>query len=177
MRYVALLRAIGPLNPNQRNDKLRGVVESLGYGDVQTVISTGNVLFDADTTDVEALQERIEAEWPAQLDFHSTTIIRSRDEIRALIDADPFEGRPDDATERLEVTFLKHAQEITLDEPGTFEANGEAVVAAFDRAICSVSDSTQQRTGGLMRRLEKLYGKEISTRTWRTVHRIAAKMG
>lgn len=29
-RYAALLRGIGPGNPNMRNDKLRGVFEGLG---------------------------------------------------------------------------------------------------------------------------------------------------
>lgn len=48
--YVALLRGIGPANPNQRNDKLRGVFEEFGFEDVRTV-SSGNVLFRSDSTD------------------------------------------------------------------------------------------------------------------------------
>ena len=38
MRYVALLRGIGPTNPNMRNEKLRGFFEVLVFEDVQTVI-------------------------------------------------------------------------------------------------------------------------------------------
>lgn len=39
--YVALLRGIVPLNPNMRNEKLRGVFEKLGFTNVRTVISSG----------------------------------------------------------------------------------------------------------------------------------------
>ncbi|MGH2757636.1 MAG: DUF1697 domain-containing protein [Actinomycetota bacterium] len=46
-RFVALLRGIGPLNPNMRNEKLREVFVGLGFENVRTVITTGNVLFDS----------------------------------------------------------------------------------------------------------------------------------
>jgi uncharacterized protein (DUF1697 family) len=45
--YVALLRGITPTNPNMSNAKLRNVFESLGYSNVRSVISSGNILFDA----------------------------------------------------------------------------------------------------------------------------------
>ena len=48
MRYVALLRGIGPANPNMRNEKLRGVLEELGLANVASVISSGNLLFDTE---------------------------------------------------------------------------------------------------------------------------------
>ena len=44
MRYVALLRGIGPSNPNMRNERLRELFQKLGFQNVQTVISSGNVL-------------------------------------------------------------------------------------------------------------------------------------
>jgi uncharacterized protein (DUF1697 family) len=53
MKYVALLRGIGPSNPNMRNEKLRGVFEKLGFDNVQTVISSGNVLFQTPTKDMK----------------------------------------------------------------------------------------------------------------------------
>jgi len=64
-----------------RNEKLRGVFENLGFTNVQTVMSSGNVLFDANSKDMKALEAIIEKALPAQLGFTSTTIIRSRDEL------------------------------------------------------------------------------------------------
>lgn len=177
MRCVALLRGIGPGNPNMRNEKLRGVVERLGFGNVQSVISSGNVLFDADdAADLAALEAEIEAAWPEQLGFTSTTIIRTREQLAGLVAADPFEGRADTPDARLNVTFLKHEPAQRLEVPYTAPGGDYAIVAVVDRAMCSVVDLTGARTPDLMRWMEKTYGKQITTRTWKTVHRIVDRM-
>ena len=175
MRYVALLRGIGPINPAMRNENLRRVVEGLGYGGVRTVISSGNVVFDAPVGDTAALEAQLEAAWPAQLGFTSTTIIRSRDEIEALIASAPFGGREDTKASGLHVTFLKHEPEPLLEVPFTSPRGDYEVLAIRDRAIFSVIDETG-RTPDIMRFLERTFGKAISTRSWKTVHRIAKAM-
>lgn len=177
MRYVALLRGIAPSNPNMRNEKLRGVLDELGFENVASVISSGNLIFDADDgADPAELEELIEAAWPKELGFESTTIIRSREDLERLIAADPFAGRTDDRTSRLNVTFLKHEPEGDVPLPhraddGTYEA-----FALADRAVFSAVDSTTRRTPDLMRWLERTFGKAITTRTWKTVNRIAGRM-
>jgi len=92
-KYVALLRGIGPGNPNMRNEKLRGVFEKLGFIGVQTVISSGNVIFESPSKDVKVLEEVIEGAWPKELGFTSTTIIRSKNQIERLVKAKPFKGK------------------------------------------------------------------------------------
>lgn len=93
--HVALLRGIGPMNPNMRNEKLRGVFENLGFGNVQTVISSGNVVFEADPQDIGEMEARIEEAWPEQLGFRSTTIIRTSQEVHDLIARNPVGDRAD----------------------------------------------------------------------------------
>lgn len=176
MRYVALLRGIGPSNPNMRNDKLRGVLDGLGFGDVQTVISSGNVLFDSDDTDAASLEQRIEQAWPERLGFTSTTIIRDREQIEALVAADPFDGRTDTPTSKLNVTFLKHGPGRPFEVPYTSPAGDFTIVAITDRAVCSVADLTSTRTPEVMQWAERTFGKQITTRTWQTVHRIHKRM-
>ncbi|MGH8775450.1 MAG: DUF1697 domain-containing protein [Jiangellaceae bacterium] len=176
MRYVALLRGIGPLNPNMRNEKLRGVFESLGFRNVETVISSGNVVFDADSQDVGALEARIEDAWPEQLGFRSTTIIRTRDQMLNLVAKNPFGDRADTPATSLQVTFLKHEPAADLDVPYTPDTGDYTIVAVEDRVICAVIDLSGSRTPDLMRWLEKTLGKEITTRTWKTVHRILRKL-
>jgi uncharacterized protein (DUF1697 family) len=90
MKYVALLRGIGPSNPNMRNEKLRGVFESLGFEHVQTVITSGNVLFESPSRDVNSLEAQIEEAIQSQLGFSSTTIIRSHQQLKRLANKDPF---------------------------------------------------------------------------------------
>ena len=176
MRYVALLRGIAPTNPNMHGAKLRGVAESLGYANVATVISSGNVVFDADDSQSAGeIERRLEAAWPEQLGFTSTTIVRSGDEIAQLIDANPFGDVEDTKASSLQATFFKHEPQVDFDVPYTSAAGDYTIVSIADRVACSVVNLTG-RTPDLMRFLEKAVGKEISTRTWKTVHRIQRRL-
>ena len=171
---MALLRGIGPMNPNMRNDKLRGVFEGMGFSNVATVISSGNVVFDSRARNVAALEGRIEAAWPAQLGFTSTTIIRSRGEIQAMIAADPFASHQDAKDASQQVTFLKRELDPPL-VPVTSERGRYEIVAVDATAIYSVIDETGPPTA-LLRDLERTHGKSMTTRSWKSVHRIAKAM-
>ena len=46
----------------------------------------------------------------------------------------------------------------------------------FDNALFTVTDNTVVKTTDLMTWLEKEFGKEITSRTWLTIHRILKKM-
>lgn len=164
------------MNPNMRNENLRGVFESLGFRSVQTVISSGNVVFDADWRDVSALEACIEEAWPEQLGFRSTTIIRTCDQMQDLVAKNPFGDRADTPATSLQVTFLKRERDVDLEVPYAPDTGDYTIVAVDDRVICSVVDLTGSRTPDLMRWLEKMLGKEITTRTWKTVHRILRKL-
>jgi uncharacterized protein (DUF1697 family) len=175
MTHVALLRGIGPLNPAMRNANLRRVVEGLGYHDVRTVISSGNVVFEAPSADGAGLEAELEAAWPEQLGFTSTTIVRTRDQIEAMTAANPYGERGDTPSASLQVTFLKVEPEPRLEVPFTSERGDYEIIEIRDRAIYSVVDETG-RTPDLMRVLERTFGKALTTRSWKTVHRIAKVM-
>lgn len=173
-RYVALLRGIAPVNPNMHNDKLRGLFDELGFTNVHTVISSGNVLFDSSSSDVQKLEATIEQALPKKLGFTSITIVRSREVLLKLIDANPFAGYSDAPSSRLNVTFLKHDPRTELHFPHQ-TSKGHEVLGLFDQAICSVIDLSGTSTPDVMAWLEKQFGTEITTRTWKTVNRIVSK--
>ena len=154
MRYVALLRGIMPMNPNMRGEKLREVFESLKFTNVHTVIASGNVVFDSPSKSAAALEKKIEDALPKQLKFTSTTMVRSQKEIELLVKKNPFKGVKDEKPNYLLVTFFKdHRKEL-----------------------CSVIDVTSSDSPKFMSDLEKKYSKAITSRTWKTVHRILKKM-
>jgi uncharacterized protein (DUF1697 family) len=174
MIYVALLRGISPTNPQMANANLRSVFEALGFTNVQTVISSGNVIFETPRTDVPALETQIEAAFPAQLGFISTTIIRSREQVQELLQANPFRGPIHSPASYLTVTFLKHP--VTSRDTAWTHGKPYTIPALYPGEICGVTDTTVAKTPDFMAQLEKHYGKDITTRTWKTVERIAHKM-
>lgn len=155
MQYVALLRGIMPMNPNMRGEKLREVFESLGFKNVQTVIASGNVIFDSPSKSPSSLEKKIEDALPKQLGFKSTTMVRSREELESLTKKKPFRGVEDEKPNYLVVTFFKDRKP----------------------ELCTVIDLNAGKTPSFMADLEKKHGKDITTRTWKTIGRILKKMG
>jgi uncharacterized protein (DUF1697 family) len=174
--YVAMLRGIGPGNPNMRNEKLREVFVDLGFDNVRTVISTGNVLFDCPSSAMRSFEIQIEEALPKQLGFASTTIIRSKKQLQDLVDADPFKGVDYTKETTLNVTFLKKKSRVKFPVPFRPDDRDYTIVGLDDRTICSVIDVTSAKTPDLMAWLDKQFGKEITTRTYRTVQRILKKL-
>ena len=175
-KYVALLRGIAPTNPNMRNDKLRGLFEKLGFANVTTVISSGNVIFESPSRSVRKLEDRIENALPKELGFKSTTIIRSQKQFQQLVDNNRFKGMEHSQTSSLNVTFLKKKRKVDITLPHKVENRDYTLLGMYDGAMCSVIDLTSAKTPDLMVWLEKKFGKEITTRTWKTVERILKAM-
>lgn len=176
-RYVALLRGIAPTNPNMRNEKLRSVFEKLGFANVQTVISSGNVVFESPSNAVKGFEETIEKALPEELGFTSTTIIRSLEQLQQLVGMNPFKGMEHSQKSSLNVTFLKHKPQIDIKFPYKVDNRDYTLIGEYDGAICSIMDLTSSKTPDLMVWLERKFGKEITTRTWKTVERILKVMG
>lgn len=153
--YVALLRGIMPGNPNMRSNKLKAAFESAGFKNVATVIGSGNVVFRSSSKNTMAIETKIEKMLPAQLGFNSTTIVRSKEELELLVRKNPFKGVTDEKPNYLIVTFFKNRQ----------------------KELCTVVDlRLGNGTPVFMSTLEKKHGKALTTRTWKTVGRILAKM-
>lgn len=154
MRYVALLRGIGPTNPNMKGERLKSVFEELGFTNVHPVIASGNVIFNSPSKNPKALEAQIEKALPEMLGFSSTTIARTKEDMEALVKKNPFAGVPDEKPNYLLVTFSKNRSP----------------------ELCTVIRLTEGKTPDFMRKLEQQHGKAITSRTWKTIARILKKM-
>ena len=106
--YVALLRGINVGGKNLiKMPALKAAFEAEGFGDVSTYIQSGNVLFGSPQKGSKALTERIEAMLAASFDYIPTVVVRSRAQMRSVVEKAPkgFGTKPD--TYRYEVLFLK----------------------------------------------------------------------
>jgi uncharacterized protein (DUF1697 family) len=167
-RHVAFLRGIAPMNPLMRNSELRAVFEGLGFRDVATVLSSGNVLFGTSETDGAALESTIERALQEHLGAPCATFVRLRDRMRRLAASGVFDGVADEEPLRCMVTFLKggHGE----PPPLPFEQDGSTALALHDDALLSVIDSTRAPT--FLRWMEGVFGRVNTTRSWRTVRRV-----
>ncbi len=159
-----------------RNENLRAVCSELGFSNVATVISSGNIIFETDGTDHARLETVLEEAWPARLGFDSTTIIRTQGEIEHLVEMVPFGALEHSPETYLLVTFTKHPVVVEFDLPHQPEGRDYQLIGATDRELFTVSDNTSKRPVDVMPWIDRQFGKQVSSRTWLTVARIFERM-
>ena len=177
-KYVAFLRGINVGGNNKvKMDELKKTLGKLGLQNVATLIASGNVSFDAAEQDEAMLAGTIEKALEKKFGFAIPTVLRSSDEIAALVKADPFKGIAVTPATRLYVTFLKEepASKPAVKIPYASASGEFRIIAAAPREIFSVLQLTDSRTVDLMGMIEKEWGKKVTTRNWNTVVKMAQK--
>jgi len=114
-RRIALLRGVN-VGGNKKVPmaRLRELFERLGHRAVRTYVQSGNVVFtagDPSASDGE-LARAVEQAIEEELGFSAAVTIRTRDELAAVLAADPFAGVADHPS-RYHVFFL--ADEVDPD--------------------------------------------------------------
>lgn len=102
-RHIALLRGV---NVGGRTTlpmaELRALLTDLGYTDVRTLLQSGNAVLSAEQSAPADVARAIEAALAATYERDIKVMVRTADELRAVIDANPLEvGHPS----RFLVTF------------------------------------------------------------------------
>src|SRR5882724_13283503 len=87
-RYAAFLRGVSPMNAKMPD--LKKAFETAGFGDVKTLLSSGNVVFTAPSASEATLQRKAEAAMTKRLGRTFLTIIRPVDVLRELLASDPY---------------------------------------------------------------------------------------
>jgi len=90
MRYVAFFGSIN-VGPNRLTmADLRHAFAREGFGEVETVVASGNVLFDFDERPTEGLEDLLAHMMADRFDIASFVAVRTRDELAELLSANPF---------------------------------------------------------------------------------------
>ncbi|MGQ0639502.1 MAG: DUF1697 domain-containing protein [Gemmatimonadaceae bacterium] len=172
MRYVALLRGINSgRNPVTKMADLKAAFKRAGFQNVTTVIASGNVIFDAARTTEKALVKKLEPILSNALKFNVSVVVMTLTDLEHLVETQPFKGMTLGAHDRPHVTFLKKAPEAAAVHAVAKGAKGCVITAVVDRAVCTVVDFSAT-TPDLMRVLDKSLGKDVTTRSWKTVERV-----
>jgi uncharacterized protein (DUF1697 family) len=108
--YIALLRGIN-IGPHKRMkmEKLRASCEGLGFEGVKTYIQSGNVIFKAPKLSPAALSKKFGDCIVKDFGFSCEVILRSREEMKAIVGRNPFTKEPGIEPSKLHVVFLSQA--------------------------------------------------------------------
>ncbi|MBB4922951.1 DUF1697 domain-containing protein [Kitasatospora kifunensis] len=116
--FIAFLRAVNVGGRTVTMERLRALFGELGLAAVRTYIQSGNVFFSADSgVDRAALTRRIEAHLSQALGYQVPTVLRTVDELAAVLAADPFHEVEITPEVRLCVVFLSEPPPADLALP------------------------------------------------------------
>jgi len=87
-------------------EDLRALYESIGLQQARTLIQSGNVVFRTAKRDLNKVASGIESAIERRFRFHADVAIRTTDEMKKVIAANPFAGRPNIEPGKLLVSFL-----------------------------------------------------------------------
>jgi uncharacterized protein (DUF1697 family) len=171
--YVGLLRGINVGgNKMIAMADLRGLLPSLGFADAQTVLQSGNVVFRGPakaTAKVEQILETaVEKRFAMKVDFH----VRTADEWRALVEANPFRAEAAKDPAHLLVSCFKapldqasvKALQGAITGPETLQADGRQLYMVYPDGIGN------SKAAALV---DRKLGARGTARNWNTVLKLA----
>lgn len=167
-RYAAFLRGVMPTNAKMPD--LRAAFEDAGFTDVKTVLSSGNVVFSARSASEGALETKAESAMQNRLGRAFYTIVRPIDALREMLASDPFAQFSVAPDAKRVVTFLRERPPRLPTFP---VSRGDAhILGMSDREIFT---TYLRRPDGadFMALIESTFGKDVTTRTWDTVTKVA----
>ena len=126
-RYVAFLGSINVGGNRLTMADLRWAFEREGFENVETVVASGNVLFDFDDRPTDGLEELFAYMMADRFDIDSFAAVRSRDEVAQVLADNPFAADGED--NRVHVLFL----------------SGDPEAASFERLVADYAGRGPER--------------------------------
>jgi len=176
-RYIAFLRAINVGGHTVKMDRLRSLFTALGFRNVTTFIASGNVIFDARTSDAELLEKRIERHLKQALGYDVATFLRTPAELKAIAAHEAFPAVEIAQGYALYVAFTsKRPTLLAKRQLMNFrsEVNDFHVHKREIYYLCRVRVSESAFSGSM---LEKAIGMSATMRNVTTVNKLAAIYG
>ena len=166
-KYAALLRGVMPTNCRMAD--LKKALETAGFTDVKTVIASGNAVFSARKASEKAIAKKAEAAMEKVMGRSFMTIVRSIEDLQALLDRDYFATVKLPPNAKRNVTFLPEPFRRKLELP--MELRG-AQICAVERDVAYTYYVPNHVDPAFMVLIDKTFEKNCTTRTWETVGRI-----
>ena len=173
-RYAAFLRAVN-LGRNRRisGAELRTLFEDMGFEDVASFRTSGNVVFDAERK--SKLGDRIEASLAEKLGYEVPIYLRTASEVLAIADHEPFDPKLVEGSEgKLQVILLPARPTKPAGRKVFGLATDEDLLAVRDRELYWLPSGGTLDSALDRKTIDELVGP-TTMRTKGTVEQLAGK--
>lgn len=173
--YIALLRSINLAGHNKvKMVELRELISELGFGDVRSVLQSGNFIFDSDAESPSQVEDVLKEAIEDRLGLKTALFVRTTKEWAVTVADNPFTDEANSDAAHLLVVFLKGAPDrkkvITLEKAIVGRehnhAKGRQLYIVYPDGI-----GRSRLTNSLIERKLETDG---TARNWNTVLKVAA---
>jgi uncharacterized protein (DUF1697 family) len=154
---------------------LRVLMTRLGFSDVQSVLQSGNLVFShkGAARSAATLESLLETEVEKRLGLTADVHVRTADEWKAVVVANPFHEEAASDPSHLLVTFFKKplvranvkALQAAITGPERLEADGRHLYMVFPDGIGNSK---------ALRIIDRKLGARGTARNWNTLQKLAA---
>jgi uncharacterized protein (DUF1697 family) len=176
--HVALLRGI---NVGGRNlvamSALRDLLGALGFAGAQSLLQSGNLVFDSERLTGAELEHLLEIETAKRLGVTADYLVRSAAEWGPVAARNPFPEEAEDDPAHLVVMFLKSVPPTKNVQAVQAAIVGPERVRAAGKQLYMVYPDGMGRSKLTTNLIEKKLGVRGTCRNWNTVLKLAALCG
>ena len=173
--YITLLRSINLAGHNKvKMVELRELISELGFGNVRSILQSGNFVFDSDAESPSQFEDVLKEAVEDRLGLKTALFVRAAKEWAATVADNPFPDEAKSDPAHLLVLFLKGAPHrkmvITLEKAIVgrehFHAKGRQLYIVYPDGI-----GRSRLTNPLIERKLDTHG---TARNWNTVLKVAS---
>lgn len=177
LRYIALLRGINVGGKNKiKMIDLKNIFEALLFKNVKTYIQSGNVSFDYDSINTIKLSDHIEKnmgkKFIESLGFFVPIIIRTEEELKNIINNNPFADEPNIDLDKVHVTFMADIPQPDLVSILDIKTESNERFSINSREVYLYCPNGYGRTKLNNSMFEKKLNVTATTRNWKTINNI-----
>jgi len=175
--FVAFPRSINTGKRKVLKEDLLGIAKDVGFKEAKTYLASGNLLLWGDHLGGEALERQLEDALEARIGLRTDFMVRAPQELRAIIDGNPFKAEAEDHPSHVIVNFLKVPLSAGDEEILRVANTGPERFAVTARELyidfpISIADSLLDRDWKKTKR-----NPVGTTRNWNTVLKLAEIVG
>jgi len=173
--YIGLLRAVNLGAHNKIGmSELRDLLTGLGMGNVQTLLQSGNVVFQSDVRTTSEAERLIEIAAAQRLRLVTDVLVRSAKEWKGIIADNPFPKEAKQDPSHLLAVALKDVPTRSKIEALQGAITGREIVSVHGRCAYIVYPDGIGRSRLTSALIEKRLATRGTGRNWNTVLKLSA---
>lgn len=171
--HIALLRGINVSGQKKiRMVDLKAHLEELGWEGIHTYIQSGNIVFTSTEDNPSHLAQKIRQKLLDKYGFEVPTLVLAPQELRHIVNHNPFTQEPGTMLDRLYVTFLLSTPRADLARKLQDLKETNEHFIQDDRIIFLYFPDGYGRSMMNNKTFEKILQVDATTRNWKTVNKL-----